>query len=170
MDLTPSIVEVSNPSIKTYPDLGYHAFGRKGRIIVSTFTYLELYLVPTGMLILEGNNLFKTLHWMKRNFCNRFRLRVVSCRVTSILWVGAVDGVGFCSKGKLFELAGIPNAISLYAFCYGAHPVFPTLYSSVKDKSQFLSFISQLQFKPNVLFVSFSLSTLSYILMAFLGY
>ena len=49
----------SNPSIKTYPDIGYHAFGRKGRMIVSTFTYLELYLVPTGMLILEGDNLFK---------------------------------------------------------------------------------------------------------------
>ena len=47
-----------NPSIKTYPDKGYHAFGRKGKIIVSIFTYLELYLVPTGILILEGDHLF----------------------------------------------------------------------------------------------------------------
>ena len=55
---------------------------------------------------------------------------IMSCVIviTSILWVGAVDEVGFSSKGKLFELAGIPTAMCLYAFCYGAHPVFPTLY------------------------------------------
>ncbi|KAM3686809.1 hypothetical protein ACJW30_10G030100 [Castanea mollissima] len=183
----------SNPSIKTYPDIGYHAFGRKGRIIVSTFTYLELYLVPTGMLILEGDNLFKLFPnvsmevaghyiggkqifvigsglvilptmWLKDLRLLSFISAggILSCVIviTSILWVGAVDGVGFSSKGKLFELAGIPTAMSLYAFCYGAHPVFPTLYSSMKDKSQF----------SKVLFVSFSLSTLSYILMAVLGY
>ena len=159
-----------NPSIKTYPDLGYHAFGRKGRIIVSTFTYLELYLVPTGMLILEGDNLFKLFPnvsmevaghyiggkeifvigsglvilptmWLKDLRLLSFVSAggILSCVIviTSILWVGAVDGVGFSSKGKLFELSGIPTAMSLYAFCYGAHPVFPTLYSSMKDKSQF---------------------------------
>ncbi|KAJ6931581.1 hypothetical protein NC652_011334 [Populus alba x Populus x berolinensis] len=32
---------------------------------------------------------------------------------------------------------GIPTALSLYAFCYCAHPVFPTLYTSMKNKRQF---------------------------------
>ncbi|KAM3734645.1 hypothetical protein ACB098_10G031200 [Castanea mollissima] len=170
----------SNPSIKTYPDIGYLAFG-------------QLYLVPTGILILEGDNLFKLFPnvsmevaghyiggkeifvigsgllilptmWLKDLRLLSFVSAggILSCVIviTSILWVGAIDGVGFSSKGKLFELAGIPTAMSLYAFNYGAHPVFPTLYSSMKDKSQF----------SKVLFVSFSLSTLSYILMAVLGY
>lgn len=183
----------SNPSIKTYPDIGYHAFGRKGRIIVSTFAYLELYLVPTGFLILEGDNLFKLFPnaslevaghyiggkqifivgaglvilptmWLKDLRLLSFVSAggILSCVILigSILWVGVVDGVGFSGKGKLFELAGIPTAVSLYAFCYGAHSVFPTLYSSMKDKSQF----------SKVLFISFGLSTLSYILMAILGY
>jgi vesicular inhibitory amino acid transporter len=160
----------SNPSIKTYPDIGYHAFGRKGRIIVSTFAYLELYLVPTGFLILEGDNLFKLFPnaslevaghyiggkqifivgaglvilptmWLKDLRLLSFVSAggILSCVILigSILWVGVVDGVGFSGKGKLFELAGIPTAVSLYAFCYGAHSVFPTLYSSMKDKSQF---------------------------------
>ena len=160
----------SNPLIKTYPDIGYHAFGRKGRIIVSTFTYLDLYLVPIGYLILEGDNLFNLFPkismevaghyiggkqifimgaglvilptmWLKDlrllSFVSAGGILLCVIIISSILWVGVVDGVGFSGKGKLFELAGIPNVVGLYAFCYGAHPVFPTLYSSMNDKSQF---------------------------------
>lgn len=41
--------------------------------------------------------------------------------IFSILWANA-DGVGFSGKGKLFDLSGVPIALSLYAFCYGAFP------------------------------------------------
>ena len=47
------------PLIKSYSDIGEEAFGYKGRAIVSIFMYLELYLVATGFLILEGDNLEK---------------------------------------------------------------------------------------------------------------
>ncbi|KAK9996115.1 hypothetical protein SO802_020801 [Lithocarpus litseifolius] len=73
---------------------------------------------------------------------------------------GNFDGVGFSEKAELFNLEGVPFALSLYAFCYGAHAIFPTLYSSMEDKSQF----------SKVLFISFALSTLSYISMAIIGY
>ena len=43
--------------IRTYPDIGNRAFGYKGRLLVSVFMYVELYLVATGFLILEGDNL-----------------------------------------------------------------------------------------------------------------
>ncbi|KAM7468533.1 hypothetical protein LguiB_016095 [Lonicera macranthoides] len=49
----------SDPLIKTYPDIGELAFGSKGRAMVSTFMYLELYLVAVEFLILEGDNLHK---------------------------------------------------------------------------------------------------------------
>lgn len=49
----------SNPFVKTYPDIGWLAFGPRGRTLVSIFMYLELYLVAVEFLILEGDNLEK---------------------------------------------------------------------------------------------------------------
>jgi solute carrier family 32 (vesicular inhibitory amino acid transporter) len=45
--------------VKTYPDIGALAFGRRGRLAVATFMYLELFLVAVDFLILEGDNLEK---------------------------------------------------------------------------------------------------------------
>ncbi|KAK6920906.1 Amino acid transporter, transmembrane domain [Dillenia turbinata] len=183
----------SNPSIKTYSDIGSCSFGHKGRIIVSIFMYLEVYLVPTGFLILEGDNLHKLFPnvsveigghniggrqfftvlaglvilpsmWLK----DLSMLSLVSASgvlssvvvIASILWVAVFDGVGFSGHGEVFNLGGVPTSLSLYAFCYGAHPVFPTLYTSIKDKSQF----------SKVMLFSFGLSTLSYVSMAIIGY
>ncbi|RVW31407.1 Amino acid transporter AVT1J [Vitis vinifera] len=55
----------------------------------------------------------------------------------SILWTGVFDGVGFQGKGTTLNWKGIPTAFSLYALCYCAHPVFPTLYTSMRKKNQF---------------------------------
>ncbi|CAL5338473.1 unnamed protein product [Camellia sinensis] len=49
----------ADPLIKTYPDIGELAFGTKGRALVSTLMYLELFLVAVEFLILEGDNLNK---------------------------------------------------------------------------------------------------------------
>ncbi|KAK1437732.1 hypothetical protein QVD17_03528 [Tagetes erecta] len=49
----------SDPLIKSYPDIGHVAFGQKGRAIVSTFLYLELFFVAVEFLIMEGDNLHK---------------------------------------------------------------------------------------------------------------
>ncbi|XVF60541.1 hypothetical protein PTKIN_Ptkin08bG0056000 [Pterospermum kingtungense] len=78
----------------------------------------------------------------------------------SIIWTGAFDGIGFQQKGTLINWNGIPTAVSLYAFCYCAHPVFPTLYTSMKKRHQF----------SNVLVVCFVLCTVCYASMAIFGY
>jgi vesicular inhibitory amino acid transporter len=57
--------------------------------------------------------------------------------ILSLFWNGAVDGTGFHGKGRVFNLSGIPSAVSLYAFCYSAHPILPTLYNSMRNKSHY---------------------------------
>jgi len=49
----------SNSLIKTYPDIGHLTFGYWGRLLISIFMYLELYLVAVELLILEGDNFEK---------------------------------------------------------------------------------------------------------------
>ncbi|XP_059447675.1 amino acid transporter AVT1I-like [Corylus avellana] len=77
-----------------------------------------------------------------------------------VFWAGAVDGVGFHEGDMLLNLGGLPTAISLFAFCYCGHAVFPTLRNSMKDRSQF----------SKVLLVCFISSTISYGSVGILGY
>ena len=58
---------------------------------------------------------------------------VVGC----VFWAGAVDGVGFHERGMVLNWSGLPTTISLFVFCYCGHAIFPTLCTSMKDKSQF---------------------------------
>ena len=157
-------------NIRTYPDIGEQAFGKKGRLMVSIFMYLELYLVATGFLILEGDNLHNLFPMVGFEifgqvidgrqsfilisglvilpsvcFYNLNMLSYISASgvfaciiiLGSILWTGVFDGVGFHGKGTTLNWKGIPTAFSLYALCYCAHPVFPTLYTSMRKKNQF---------------------------------
>ncbi|CDP11773.1 unnamed protein product [Coffea canephora] len=179
-------------TIRSYPDIGDRAFGAKGRALVSILMHAELYLVATGFLILEGDNLsylfpkagFELGGYSidaRRSFVilvgliilptvwlnNMSVLSYVSAGgvaaslvlLCSILWIGEFDGIGFHGKGSFVHWNGIPTAVSLYAFCYCAHPVFPTLYTSMRDQKQF----------SKVLVVCFFLSTLIYGLMAISG-
>ncbi|KAK6280855.1 PREDICTED: vacuolar amino acid transporter 1 [Theobroma cacao] len=182
-----------NPLIKTYPDIGEHAFGYKGRAIVSLFMYLELYLVAVEFLILEGDNLDKLFPnmgfkvaglkiggrqafvlltslvvlpttWLKSlgmlAYVSAGGVLASFILVVCIFWVGAVDGVGFHESNVLLNWRGMPIAISMFTFCYCGHSVFPTLCSSMRDRSRF----------SNVLFVCFITSTINYVSMAVLGY
>ncbi|KAK4791197.1 hypothetical protein SAY86_031610 [Trapa natans] len=81
--------------------------------------------------------------------------------VGCVLWVGAADhGVGFHEKGTMFDWSGVPMTMSLFAFCYCGHAVFPTLRSSMKERSQF----------SRVILVCFVTTTVTYGSMAVLGY
>lgn len=57
--------------------------------------------------------------------------------LASISWTGAFDGVGFHQQGISLNWSGIPTAVSLFTFCYTAHPVIATLYNSIENKRQF---------------------------------
>ena len=159
----------ADSNIKNYLDIGERAFGNKGRIFIQILIYMEQFLIATGFLILEGDNLQNLFHnvhievagvhiggrqcfvllvaliilptvWLDDlsvlAYISATGVLATAITLGSVFWVGAFDGVGFHQKGNLFHWEGIPLAISLYAFCYGSHPVFPTLYTSMK-KHQF---------------------------------
>ncbi|CAI9763249.1 unnamed protein product [Fraxinus pennsylvanica] len=182
-----------DPNIRSYPDIGYLAFGFKGRAFVSITMNLELYLVAIGFLILEGDNLHNIFPNMdfeiaglviggRQGFViivgliilptvwlnNMSILSYISASgvlasfilLASMLCAGAFDGIGFHEKGTLLNLKGIPTAVSLYSFCYCAHPVFPTLYTSMRNQKKF----------SKVLLICFLVCTISYASMAVLAY
>ncbi|KAG2245082.1 hypothetical protein Bca52824_093066 [Brassica carinata] len=183
-----------DPLLRTYPDIGYKAFGNTGRVVVSIFMNLELYLVATSFLILEGDNLNKLFSNVGFNFMDiEFGgkqmfivlvaliilptvwlddMRILSyvsasgvfasgLILASIFWVGAFDGVGFKNQdSKMLQINGVTTSVSLYMFCYCAHPVFPTLYTSMKNKHQF----------SNVMVICFTICTFIYASVAILGY
>ncbi|MED6180268.1 hypothetical protein PIB30_008767 [Stylosanthes scabra] len=80
--------------------------------------------------------------------------------IVCVVWVGEVDGIGFHQKGDIIHWKGLLSSVSLFAFCYCGHPVFPTLRNSMKDKTQFYK----------VLMVCFIISTITYGSMAIIGY
>ncbi|XP_042048922.1 amino acid transporter AVT1J-like isoform X2 [Salvia splendens] len=160
----------SNSLIKTYPDIGEHAFGKKGRALISIFMYLELFLLAVEFLILEGDNLHKLFPytnvrvwgktiggkpmfiiltalvmlpttWLR----NLSLLAYVSAGgilaylilIATVFWIGAFENVGFHEKEALWRYNRMPTAVSLYTFCYCGHAVFPTICTSMKDKTQF---------------------------------
>lgn len=157
-------------SIKSYPDIGERAFGSVGRTVVSIVMNLELYMVATGFLILEGDNLEKlfpnfkvqvagividgkpslviliglvilpTVLLNNMSILSYISASGVVASVTllgSMLWASATDGIGIHANDVLLDWKGIPTAVSLYAFCYCAHPVFPTVYTSMENPRQF---------------------------------
>ncbi|VFQ69337.1 unnamed protein product [Cuscuta campestris] len=182
-----------DPNIRSYPDIGERAFGSAGRTLVSVLMNTELFMVATGFLILEGDNLenifpdFKvelvgivvggklsfvvlvglivlpTVLLNNMSILSYISASGVIASVTllgAMLWASATDGIGIHSSDVLLHWRGVPTAVSLYAFCYCAHPVFPTLYTSMANPTQF----------SKVLIVCFLVCTISYASMAILGY
>jgi solute carrier family 32 (vesicular inhibitory amino acid transporter) len=160
----------SNSLVKTYPEIGELAFGQKGRIIVATTMYLELYFAAINFLILEGDNLEKLFPKAAFNFaglkiggrqgfvvitslivlpttwlCSLGMLAYMSLGgilaslvlTVSVLWAGVFNGIGFHQKGLIVNWEGIPIAVSLYAFCFSGHAVFPTIYNSMQNPPKF---------------------------------
>ena len=58
---------------------------------------------------------------------------VVGC----VFWASAIDSVGFHERGNVLNWSRMPTTISLFTFYYVGHVVFPTLCTSMRDKSQF---------------------------------
>lgn len=69
-------------NIRSYSDIGFKAFGRKGRFVVSIFMNLELYLLAVSFLILVADNLHNLLPKVEVDIQGLF---IISGRQTFLL-------------------------------------------------------------------------------------
>ncbi|KAA8532975.1 hypothetical protein F0562_032908 [Nyssa sinensis] len=183
----------AKPLIKTFPDIGELAFGGKGRAMISTFMYLELFLVAVEFLILEGDNLNKlfpntSFHIAgqkiggKRSF-----VLLTALIILPTTWLRSLGLLAYVSAG------GVLASLLLVASVFWAGAVdgvgfhekgmllnwrgIPTAISLFTfcycGHAVFPTLCNSMKDRsqfPKVLLVCFVLSTISYGSMAVLGY
>lgn len=95
----------ANPRIRTYTDIGGLAFGNKGRLAVSVFMNIELFLVSIGFLILEGDNLNKLFPGrsfeigMYKIAGKQFFVLLVSLIILPTTWLRNLSVLAYISAG-----------------------------------------------------------------------
>ncbi|XP_058775198.1 amino acid transporter AVT1I-like [Vicia villosa] len=57
--------------------------------------------------------------------------------IACVMWVGEVDGVGFHERGHVIHWTGLSTSMSIFAFCFSAHSLMPTICTSMRDRKQF---------------------------------
>ncbi|PUZ55967.1 hypothetical protein GQ55_5G256400 [Panicum hallii var. hallii] len=193
-ELVARCMRAGGDAVRSYPDIGQLAFGRRGRKAIGAVMYAELYLVAISFLILEGDNLDKLLPGTSVGLPGGYLLRgrqlftlvatvvilpttwlrdlsvlayvsavglVASAALTaSLAWAGVAEHGFHARGGNVFSLAGLPTSLSLYFVCFSGHGVFPTVYTSMRNKKDF----------TKVLLGSSLLCSLNYALTAVLGY
>ncbi|XP_057445388.1 amino acid transporter AVT1H-like [Lotus japonicus] len=178
-----------NPKLRGYVDIGYHAFGAKGRFIVATFIYMETFMSLVSYTISLHDNLMTVLHlklhlaklsspqlltigavlivlpslWL-RDLSSISFLSILAVLMTLVIFVsvaatGIVGDVRVNHKISFLHLHNIPSISGLYIFSYAGHIVFPNLHKAMKDPSKFT--------KASI--VSFTLVTTLYTILGYMG-
>ncbi|CAN6227821.1 unnamed protein product [Urochloa humidicola] len=179
--------------MSTYPDIGALAFGRRGRLVVAAFMYLELYLVAVDFLILEGDNLHKlfpvggfrvgSLHvGAKQGFVLAATLAVLPTTWFSSLGVLAYAAAGGALASVVLVAAvvwvGVFDGVGFHQRGRLVHwagmPSAISLYSfCFSGHAVFPMIYNGMKDRkkfPMVLFICFVVSTLSYGFMGVIGY
>ncbi|PUZ46811.1 hypothetical protein GQ55_7G111800 [Panicum hallii var. hallii] len=179
--------------VTTYPDIGALAFGRRGRLAVAAFMYLELYLVAVDFLILEGDNLHKLfpgagfrLGGLRVGAKQGFVL-AATLAVLPTTWFSSLGVLAYAAAGGALASVVLIAAVMWVAVFDGvgfhergrlAHwagmPSAVSLYSfCFSGHAVFPMIYNGMKDRkrfPMVLFICFVVSTLSYGFMGVIGY
>ncbi|KAM3585819.1 hypothetical protein VKS41_002363 [Umbelopsis sp. WA50703] len=163
-----------------FPEIGYEAFGKYGRVLVLAFNYFLLLFTPVLYLILAGDNLsalLQPLHvplsmkawvWiLTAAVCvpfvvvkNMKEIAVMSLATVCVVVVVAVMSVSDYENTQIdhqHDIARPRNfaiALCTFAFSYGGNVIYPQVEESMKDPKSW----------NKVLFAAIFLITAMYVL------
>lgn len=110
-----------NPKSKSYTDIGYFAFGNKGRIIAACFIYLEIFMVLVSYTISLHDNIitvFKGTRIQLPNFVlpPSQLLTIIAVLVAlPSLWLRDLSSISFLSSGGILMSALIYMSVACTA-------------------------------------------------------
>ncbi|XP_043707913.1 amino acid transporter ANT1-like [Telopea speciosissima] len=171
--------------VHTYGDLGFRAFGKKGRYLTESLVVLSQFGGSVAYLIFVGHNLssiFKThqlsftsfifllvpieiaLSWIRSlSALAPFSIFADICNILAMVIVIKQDlqlFEGFSERKMITSLSALPFAGGVAVFCYEGFGMTLALESSMSERRKF----------PWVLAMAFSGITVVYVLFGFFGY
>lgn len=156
----------TDPTMMSYADLGYAAFGRKGRALISCLFTLDLLGSGVSLIILFGDslnalfpshssNFFKVLGFFAVTPAIFIPLSILSnisflgimCTMGTVILIIVCGLLKQESPGSLLQpmqthlwpenLMGFCLSIGLLSACWGGHAVFPNLKSDMRHPEKF---------------------------------
>jgi len=182
-----------DPSIKTYANIGEHAFGNMGKIIVSIILYNDLFMVDTGFLILEGDNLHSLFPEVVIQVCGitidgkSSFIIIIALLLLPSVWLDNLSILAYISAGGVLASFLILGSVFwVGAFDgVGFHPrgsllnlkgiptavsLYMLCYASHPVIPALYTSMKKKRHFSKVLLLCFLLSTIIYVSMAVLGY
>ncbi|KNA06199.1 hypothetical protein SOVF_183260 [Spinacia oleracea] len=184
----------ANPKITTYAEIGEFAFGKFGKTIVSIVLYVDLYLVLTGYLILEGDNLHNLFPEMNIHLHGGINIggkqsfvMIIAVALLPTVWIDNLNILAYVSAtGVLSAVLILGSVVSVGIFDgVGFHnkgelinwkgiPTAMSLFMfSYSANPVFPTLYSSMQKKHHfskVLIIGFACATICYTAMAIVGY
>ncbi|XP_026459434.1 amino acid transporter AVT1H-like [Papaver somniferum] len=181
----------NNAKLRNYLDIAQFSFGKKGRVMVSIFMYMEIFMSLVSFTISLHNNLGQVflgakllnLSWINtaqaltviaiilvlptvwlRDLSKISFLSVAGILMSLVIFVtigctAAFGGIKTNQSIPVLQLNKIPAVSGLYIYSFAAHVLFPDIYKSMRDPSQF----------SKVSIASFGLVTVFYTGLGFMG-
>eukprot|EP00756_Hemistasia_phaeocysticola_P046958 Hpha_TRINITY_DN2081_c0_g1::TRINITY_DN2081_c0_g1_i1::g.82884::m.82884/K15015/SLC32A, VGAT; solute carrier family 32 (vesicular inhibitory amino acid transporter) len=175
-----------HPEAKNYPDMGVLAFGTAGHWFLQIVFFGELFLYMIGIIILLAENAYKLndsltkREWMlvwaaavmptalvrdfsKLTFVSVLGSLAGAFLLGALVYIGVHEDLLTTNRAKdqsNFVYSTFPFGVGLLMSLYGGHSIYPAIRSQMKEKSGY----------PSMVHLTFTLSTLFYIVFGFLGY
>jgi len=179
--------EAVPPNARDFAFIAQTAFGRWGRRLINFVTIFEVWFACVTFMIMNGGNakvvwpsvppaltvpvtgLISTVFCLIPEECfsylsliSTLSLMVAAIAMVTATWMLSSWAEPYQKLGDsaLINPSNIPQSVGIILFCFAGHPVFPSVYSSMKEPTKWNQSVD----------ISFLLAFLFYGSLGFVGY